>query len=114
MGWTYSMDPGAQQGVAPQRLRFCQDSIARTFHDGTSVFARRHGIPKISACFHHDFDGIRLFALNNRTLFNAIYTGVSEIIVNIVEKPVDWQRRFTGTKPWMCIKVRGAESARVG
>lgn len=49
----------------------------------------------------------RLFTLNNRTLFNAIYTRVGEIIVNIVDKPEDWRRRFTGSSPWMCVKVRG-------
>lgn len=53
-----------------------------------------------------EIDGIRLFALNNRTLFNAIHRNVNEVIVNIVEKPDDWPRRFTGNRHWMCIKVR--------
>jgi len=47
--------------------------------------------------------------LNNRTLFNALYWNLSEVVVNIVEKPDDWRNRFTGIEPWMCIKVRGLE-----
>jgi len=105
--WTDAGGIGAELWVRPQRLKFCQDSISRNFYDGTSVFKPRHGIPKISACFHWESDGLRLFALNNRTLFNAMYTDVSTVLVSIVEKPDDWLRRFTGRRPWMCMKVRG-------
>jgi len=104
--WT-EVEPGEQLRVSPRRLRFCQDSVSRAFHDGTSVFDRRQGTPKISACFYEEVGGTRLFALNNRTLFNAIHTGLDEIIVNIVQKPEDWLRRFTASPPWMCMKVRG-------
>lgn len=104
------LNPGEQLRISPRRVKFCQDSISRFFHDGTSVFDFPQDIPKISACFHQEYDGTRLFALNNRTLFNAIHTNVDEIIVNIVKKPSDWPRRFTGSRPWMCVKVRGSEA----
>lgn len=105
--WT-ALRHGAQLRMSSNRLKFCQDSISRSFHDGTSVFDFCEGTPKILACFHWEHDGTRLFALNNRTLFSAIHRGVGEVIVNIVEKPDDWPRRFTGSRPWMCVKVRGA------
>lgn len=88
-------------------FKFCQDSISRCFQDGTSVFDFREGTPQILGCFHQERDGTRLFALNNRTLFNAIHTGVGSVLVTIVDKPDDWPRRFTGSRPWMCVKVRG-------
>jgi len=43
--------------------------------------------------------------LNNWTLFNAILSGVGEVLVTVVEKPSDWHRRFTGEWPWMCMQV---------
>jgi len=55
----------------PRHLRYSQNSISSTFSNGASVYSRslselpfaKHAV---AACFH---DG-RLFALNNRTLFN--------------------------------------------
>jgi len=88
--------------MSPHRLKFCQNSISAQFQDGTSVFAPRCGIPKVLACFH----GVRLFALNNRTLFNALRNDVEPVIVTVVEKPSDWHLRFSGKRPWMCMKVR--------
>lgn len=98
---------GDQIRSDPRNLLFPQDSISCYFHDGSSVFSPRRGTPKILACFHAERDRRRLYALNNRTLFNAIHNGVGQVIVNIVEKPDDWPRRFTGSRPWMCVKVRG-------
>lgn len=92
--------------VNPNRLRFCQDSISEIFRDGSSVFRNCKDMPTILACFHEEADGMRLFALNNRTLFNAIVNDVKVVDVNIVEKPFDWEDRFTGRWPWMCIWVR--------
>lgn len=41
--------------------------------------------------------------------------GVGEVIVNVVEKPDDWERRFTGRRPWRHVNVRGLNySPRVG
>lgn len=108
--WKFPEPNGARFKINPHRLKFCQDSISRFFHDGTSVFKRCEGTPKILACFHKELDGIRLFALNNRTLFNAIYRNLNEVIVNIIEKPEDWPRRFTGRRLWMCIEVRQRKS----
>jgi len=89
-------------------LRFCQDSIATRFRDGSSVYGPCRGPshPKVIACFHSEVDGTRLYALNNRTLFNAIHNKVSSIIVHVVDKPSDWESRFTGKKPWLCMRVR--------
>jgi hypothetical protein len=98
---------GEQYDLSTSWLSFSQNSISRFFHDGSSVFKPPQGIPKILACFHAENDGIRLFALNNRTLFNTIHNHLGNVIVTIVEKPEDWLRRFTGSRPWMCIKVRG-------
>lgn len=104
--WT-EHEHGDQFWTDPHNLKFCQDSISRCFQDGTSVFDFRKGTAKILACFHREHDGTRLFALNNRTLFNVIHRSVGEVFVSIVDKPDDWPRRFTGSRPWMCVKVRG-------
>jgi hypothetical protein len=51
----------------------------------------------------------RLFAISNRTLFNARYNSDTIsmwIQVRIVPKPSDWDRRFTAKKPWSSIHVR--------
>lgn len=101
---------GMQLRTSPHKLKFCQDSILRFFRDGTSVFDLRRGTPKIVACFHSQDGDTRLFALNNRTLFNAIYNDISAVLVNIIEKPAEWPTRFTGRRPWMCTKVRGLRS----
>lgn len=90
--------------ISPCRLLFSQDSIAETFRDGSSFFLplRQHNI---LACFH-ECSGVHLFALNNRTLFNALHNNISTVFVTIVDRPRDWHRRFTGKPPWTCVHVR--------
>jgi hypothetical protein len=92
--------------IHPWRLRFSQDSISERFHNGCSVFDPCIVTHTILACFHTEAGKTHLFAINNRTLFNALINKVKEVTVNIVEKPFDWERRFTGQKPWMCMQVR--------
>jgi len=97
----------SRQAIEVHRLVFCQDSISTKFRDGSSVYDRRTGgHPGVLACFHSDAYGERLFVLNNRTLFNAIENKIDKLVVTIVEKPSDWTHRFTGRRPWLCIKVR--------
>lgn len=107
--WT-ERKPGSQIRTSPHTLKFCQDSISRVFYDRSSVFDLRQGTPRILACFHSEHGETRLFALNSRTLFNAIINNINDVLVNIVEKPADWPRRFTASCPWMCVKVRGLHS----
>lgn len=90
----------------PWHLRFSQDSISERFHNGRSVFDPCIETHTILACFHTEAGKTHLFAINNRTLFNALINKVNEVTVNIVEKPFDWERRFTGQTPWMCMRVR--------
>lgn len=92
--------------IHPWRLRFSQDSISERFHNGRSVFDPCIVTHTILACFHTELGKTHLFAINNRTLFNALINKAEEVTVNIVEKPFDWGRRFTGQRPWMCMRVR--------
>ena len=92
--------------MAPQSLRFCQNSMASRFQCGVPVETRRPrkaDCHKLLACFHAVDGQLRSFALNNRTLFNALQNKAVLVSVKVVAPPADWERRFSGQKPWLCM-----------
>jgi len=93
----------------PRKIRFSQDSISHRFHDGSPVKGPpKSPHPKVAVVrLAQEGRGVFWFALNNRTLFNALYNGVGKVDVVIVDKPKDWDLRFTSKYPWICTTVRG-------
>lgn len=90
--------------MSPCHLGYCQDSVATCFRDGRDITTRLSSYSVI-ACYDYDHDGV-LLALNNRTLYSALYNGIEEIAVVIVKKPSDWDRRFTAEPPYAFVHVR--------
>eukprot|EP00929_Paragymnodinium_shiwhaense_P108684 TRINITY_DN75004_c0_g1_i1.p1 TRINITY_DN75004_c0_g1~~TRINITY_DN75004_c0_g1_i1.p1 ORF type:complete len:131 (+),score=7.22 TRINITY_DN75004_c0_g1_i1:79-471(+) len=91
-------------------LLYSQDSISATFRDGSrlnSQLCHMRREYKINAVIH---DG-HLYALNNRTLYAAKHFdkvgSPTWVEVNIVEKPYDWEQRFTTKNGGGEIEVRG-------
>ena len=84
----------------PDSIRYSHDSIGRRFRDGRSI-SSGSGPDRIEACYH---DGA-LYTLNNRSLYSAQLSG-RKLTVDIVEKPPDWERRYTTTNRGSSVRIR--------
>lgn len=94
--------------VDPRLIRFSQNSIRSRFHDGSLVTGPpRSEQPQIAvvAIQHEGNPYTELFAVNNRTLFNAAYNGIDRLRVILIDKPSNWASRFTCTGGGICITV---------
>eukprot|EP00929_Paragymnodinium_shiwhaense_P069327 TRINITY_DN34976_c0_g1_i1.p1 TRINITY_DN34976_c0_g1~~TRINITY_DN34976_c0_g1_i1.p1 ORF type:complete len:333 (-),score=19.39 TRINITY_DN34976_c0_g1_i1:31-885(-) len=117
----YSFMGQGTLAIDPRHLKYSQDSIKRQFLHGPSagkdVHTRIDCHPlkacvkyRIEACFHCVDGKIHLFAINNRTLFNAKYNKVPLVLLTIKHCPGDWSSRFTAQPPYKDIFVRGRGS----
>eukprot|EP00928_Gymnodinium_smaydae_P064888 TRINITY_DN48124_c0_g1_i1.p1 TRINITY_DN48124_c0_g1~~TRINITY_DN48124_c0_g1_i1.p1 ORF type:complete len:130 (+),score=23.66 TRINITY_DN48124_c0_g1_i1:45-434(+) len=91
-------------------IRYCQDSIKAEFGNGGRVKSQLgHWMRdyKIEAVIHEG----GLYTLNNRTWFAAKHFdrvgSPTWVDVTVVEKPSDWESRFTTTNDGSSIEVRG-------
>ena len=75
------------------QIRYSQDSIARRFQSGQSIYKTNYSIdnyPELD-CVRYNGD---IYTLNNRTLFamkNDLNQYYDTVTVRIVKKPRDWE-----------------------